>query len=868
MKSSLDSEIHRQTKLALASRYVRHAVLALLVAAVVLAACGWLDQSIVFGGKTLWLFTGFLLAGLAAALTGGLLSLRRARGKYLLAELDRTAALDSGYVISTAAEFAGVRGSDAYEQAMLTRLNNSAESLIATAAPRHPWPGARIVAATSLGFAALAALVWMHGSQPLLRVLKPWDPQPYTRLTILPSDAPLPAAGEAFVVRGVATGRIPDRGVLRMGSGASRAFPITADGTFGIAFPKGLAASDTGEIRAGKDGVFAPLELQVRPPLKVAGYSHGIVPPRYSGQPARLENLPSFSILRASNVRYSVDFEESPAALRMVFENDLAPVDLQPDPENPLRWTVDLGSVARSFGYRLEASDAFGSLPLADGPQQVVALPDRPPEIRIAKENSRKVLKLSDTLKFEVEAKDDLGLAGIRVKAHRVGGEEGEFMSVARFEPTAGKSSKQTVSWGLDLRELGARPMDLVVVVFEAADGNDHDGPGLAYTDPFIFEVPEEAVEGEDQLPAGGGGGSSPEIVNPLEMQRQLYRETLQLALNRGKITIPEATRRQQEVADSISEMLNAIGGSDPEYDNLLGEALATAGQAAVALENQPLLVSDRRSDNPLRLQETTIDFLIQAARLEQQQKPPSGKCKKPGKKFTLKEKKPSSAKEEEKTEEEINKALAQIEAARKEQEEILKKMTDETEKPGEGEKPGKGEKPGEGEGRKPGDGSKPGEGEGKQPGQGKPGGSGQMTGGDNAPSLAPGETAGPNQQGAEQLPGLTSRQALLSGFSDQVAGIIADLKDSDNPVDPQDAADQMRRAAGLQREAAEALRGNAAGEARQHGGDALDALRRAAILTEALIERKVAADIDADARTPGFDDLIQGYSRRLSYDE
>jgi hypothetical protein len=34
------------------------------------------------------------------------------------------------------------------------------------------------------------------------------------------------------------------------------------------------------------------------------------------------------------------------------------------------------------------------------------------------------------------------------------------------------------------------------------------------------------------------------------------------------------------------------------------------------------------------------------------------------------------------------------------------------------------------------------------------------------------------------------------------------------------------------------------------------------------LLDRAVTLGIDAGTRAPGYDDLIQGYSRRLSHDE
>jgi hypothetical protein len=77
-----------------------------------------------------------------------------------------------------------------------------------------------------------------------------------------------------------------------------------------------------------------------------------------------------------------------------------------------------------------------------------------------------------------------------------------------------------------------------------------------------------------------------------------------------------------------------------------------------------------------------------------------------------------------------------------------------------------------------------------------------------------------------------------------------------------------MRKAAQWQREAAQALLKQNTKDGLDHGENAKDAMRRASILTEALLDRKVTPGIDAGTRAPGYDHLIQGYSRRLSYDE
>ncbi len=904
MQRSFDHHIRRQSMLALASRCVRYAVLVVLVAAAVLAVGGWLDQSLVLGGKLRWVVLGSLLVGLVTVLVMWLRSFRRTRGRHLLVELDRAAALDAGYVISTSAEFSGKQGSDAVEQAMLTRLHQKADELIATTTPRHPWPSAFIVVAAAAGLAALAALFLGHGNQPLLRIFKPWVHQPYTTLTVVPMTDPLPVKGEPFVIRGQAFGRIPERGVLRMDSGGERAFRIAADGTFEIAFPQGLSTAESAVVRAGKDGVSEPLALAFRVPPKVVNYVHEVVPPSYTGLATTYETKPSFTLVRGSKVRFEVAFNANPSAARIVFENDLAPVDLQANPADPRQWLVDLGPVARGFGYRLDVADHYGTFSLADEPQQVVVIPDRPPTIQLVKNNSKEIKNRSETLKFDVEAKDDFGLYQIRVQAYRVGGTEGAAKELVRLDPTKSESRAWSMKWELDLRQMDVNPMDMVVVVFEAVDGNTLDGPGRAFTDPFIFEVPEDAGEGEGGAsPPGGPPGEQPEIVNPLAMQRQLYRETLQLTLGRGKLTMKEASRRQQDVVEAIGNMQKELESPSPEFTELLKKAWPMARRASLGFKGRILVAGDRSPNSPLRMQEDTIQLLVQAAQIQREMQkaqppppeggqppPPPPPGAKPPTNYTLIDPPSASPKneEEKQDQEKIDQALADIEKARAEQEKINKELEEkakgdpkESEEGKDGKEPKKGEEGKEGkegpEGKEGKEGESPGEkGESDSPsdkpgsnqgGTGKPGEPKQQ---DGEPKEQKGDPSNP--EGDPSKPGddpdLTSKQLELSELSQQIAEQIEKLTAADNRADPKQAAEQMRRAAGLQREAAQALLQNAPEKARESGENAEDAMRRAAILTEALLDRAVAPGIDAGTRAPGYDDLIQGYSRRLSYDE
>ncbi len=51
-------------------------------------------------------------------------------------------------------------------------------------------------------------------------------------------------------------------------------------------------------------------------------------------------------------------------------------------------------------------------------------------------------------------------------------------------------------------------------------------------------------------------------------------------------------------------------------------------------------------------------------------------------------------------------------------------------------------------------------------------------------------------------------------------------------------------------------------------GEKSVEALDAAALLTKSLLEKQVRQNIEAQAPAPGYESLIQDYSRRISYDQ
>ena len=552
--------------------------------------------------------------------------------------------------------------------------------------------------------------------------------------------------------------------------------------------------------RGGSDGVSSPLAIELGNIPQVVEYAHRITPPAYTNEPERIEKQASFTILRASRIIYVARFDRVPTAVRMVFDNDLGTLELGSDPAQPLVWGRQLPLVARTCGYTIEVCEADGVFRPMGEPQQIVVTPDKPPVVEVSSHNADKLKSRKDTFTMNFSATDDIGLANVRVLYRRVGDEEKQMKEIPLSQPGV---RKQNGTWQLPLGEIEAKPHDMIAIVVQARDGNSLDGPGVGNSDPILLEIPEEKSDKDQQADAGGGGSGAPsEQVNPLEIQQQLYRDTLRLSLGRKAPAKDELQRRQQENVKNLAEMAQDPKQAElgAEYLGLLDKARKSASQAASYLQMRSGTYYQGQSsvdpmERTLVAEAAVIDALLKAARIaESQPPPPPGEGEgegQPGKQFSLtKSNSPKGAPpSEEEKKEQIEKTLADLKDAIKKQEEINKEIAGE--KPGEkpGEKDGKGEEGKQGEpGQQPGE--QPGEtaqGEGQQPGS-QPGSQpGQSSKG--APSGKPG-------QGGQPSASLAQEQAQAGQLSDKIRAQLEALGKSDGGADPAMAAEQMKQAA------------------------------------------------------------------------
>lgn len=802
-------------------------VLGLLALALPLAALACADGVLVLDKGWRWLgFAAFLAAALWMLL--GMKRARQTPGERDVASvLDAHSSLAKGHAVSTSAQLDAPRTTLAEEGALLARLHAEAGKLAASATVRHPGPRPWQVAGALCGVLLLGAVMGLHGLRPVMRMLLPWSDLPYTTITLAgPAEAPLKQ--EAFTVSGTVKGRIPKSLVLQAADGPAITVPVAADGSYRHTFENGVPAPVVLTARGAADGVSPAVRIDLGNIPQATEYAHRITPPPYTRQPERIETQASFTVLRATKIAYVAIFDRAPTAVRMVFDNDLDPLDLQADPHRPLAWGVELPLLERTCGYHLEVAEQDGVFRMMGEPQQIVVFPDKPPVVDVASHNGEKLKTRKDSFTMNFDASDDIGLADVRVLYRRVGDKDQTEIAIPLREPLV---RKQGGTWQLPLAEIKAEPHDMVAIVVQARDGNTLDGPGIGNSDPIIIEIPEDTDSQDQQAGGGGGGGGQGEQINPLEIQQQLYRETLRLSLGRKAPPKDEIQQRQQANVNNLAEM-----AADPqqaalgeEYLALLETARKSAAQAASYLRMNYSYPGNDPLDRALTAEASAVDALLKAARIAQANQgepPPGGEGQgQGGKQFSLtKSGSPKSQPQsEEQQREQIEQALADIEQALKEQEEINQQIGE----------------------------NSPGE----NPQQGQPQAGQQQEG-------QPGES-----QASQGSAALAQRQGQARDTSDQIRSQMEGLGKSENGADPALAAEQLRQASEFQAQAAQAIAKNA-GNAEAQGKSSADALRKAQELTRSLLGESAGDTAEPRAQALEYQHLIQEYTRRLSYDD
>jgi len=527
-------------------------------------------------------------------------------------------------VVQTAAETFGKPASTSEVAVLLEQnLHNKAQKLVAET-PLHSKRS--IVAYSLLTLCAVffAMMVWYSiGGFSFKRVLTPWTADSYTKVKLETHDRETIAeegSVQPIVVHGKILGRHVSKATASF-SGMEKeiAVSVSQDGTFDVPVPAEVASSTTLTVTAG-DGsesirIVAAVE-EKEPELEeeglLADFEIEVIPPPYAQRLSRVESSPSFSVLRKSSLRFQLNFSSPMTKVELVLVDQDGLVSsagshaTQLSPVNADATVFECGPVSLERSdliYRVRAETADGRVLENDEPYRISVRDDAPPKVRIGKNNAQKIADVNSLFKFTVHTSDDVAVENIGYTVRKLGKPEEAYQLKIDTE-TPWKFSTEAV---LDLAKLGLAPLDVIVVTAVAVDGNNIDGPGIGRSEPFLLEIPEPPVESPPS--EGKGGGTPPEVVNPYEVQLDIFKSTAKLfGTSEEEFSILAEDQRT-----NIENTEKLIWGIKLPPAHELFEKLRLA-QEAMRKSTQSLEANEKR--DAMEHQEQAISYFVEARKL------------------------------------------------------------------------------------------------------------------------------------------------------------------------------------------------------------------------------------------------------------
>jgi hypothetical protein len=288
------------------------------------------------------------------------------------------------------------------------------------------------------------------------------------RLIVEPGDATV-VRGEAFEVAATAEGGIPSEVRIRTGDGRE-AEMLFDGGAFAYRF-EGVADEFTYRVVAG-DASTRDFRVGVVDRPRIADLMLAFRYPAYTGLPERTESPSSGDVRAVVGTEVTVD-----AVL-----NKRANEAMLAFSEGERRATVDGTKVRATF--TVERDDTW-SLRIADGSglanhdpakHRIEAVPDRPPTVEITTPARDIDAAFGETIDIGVRAKDDFGLARVRLLVRVSGGDERKLKEWVAEEPGIWD---RTAGHRLALDENLCKAGDVLVVYAVATDRKPGE-PGTA----------------------------------------------------------------------------------------------------------------------------------------------------------------------------------------------------------------------------------------------------------------------------------------------------------------------------------------------------------------------------------------------------
>ena len=304
-----------------------------------------------------------------------------------------------------------------------------------------------------------------------------------------------------------------------------------------------------------------------------------IVPPAYTGLPAREQSALDARAPEGSRLEWTFAFDPDPSAGLLAFPDG---------PSVPLtrqgrRWTASRG-VMRSTLYRLEAPGlARQRLHRID----VVA--DAPPVVRLANPTSQLVMATPGQRRWTAvfEASDDYGVeasATLRVTVSQGEGEQITFQQRARSIRGVGDRKRKRYSASFDLAREGLTPGSDLIVQLVVAD-NRASGRQVVEGPSVILRVPSQ-----QELATGLEGMLRPTMPAYFRSQRQIIIDSEALIARRRRLDEAEFVTRSNALGIDQAQLRLRYGQFMGEETEGGGIALPTNDAPA----RPPLPTSDR----------------------------------------------------------------------------------------------------------------------------------------------------------------------------------------------------------------------------------------------------------------------------------
>jgi hypothetical protein len=162
------------------------------------------------------------------------------------------------------------------------------------------------------------------------------------------------------------------------------------------------------------------IAVKVLPAPRLQDAAFRVTPPAYTGLKLQTVSGPPAPLAVLAGSQVEISFAIQPPVQSVTW--NLGGNSLAFDANNP-RWTA-LAAVTNSGPYEIQAAYQLGGKSLAIARGNVQIIPDNPPQIDFVTDDRNRLLQFGQSLKLDIQASDDFGLADISVVARPMEKEE------------------------------------------------------------------------------------------------------------------------------------------------------------------------------------------------------------------------------------------------------------------------------------------------------------------------------------------------------------------------------------------------------------------------------------------------------------